>query len=79
MLKKIFGLEYPLSDTLPMAHVFNQLDWWDRGFLLRTEVEKHIFQALITVFFIDNQMLMDIINSCDTNHNGTHFVHCPFK
>ena len=78
MLKKIFHLKYHGSDALPIKRVYNQLDWLGRGYLLRTDIERHLTQALSTTLLtISNDKLMEIINSCDNNHDGEHTVLIP--
>ncbi|KAL8818114.1 MAG: hypothetical protein Q9191_008010 [Dirinaria sp. TL-2023a] len=71
LLKKIFNLEYDDSDTLPMKRVYNQLDWRNRGFLSRTDVESHLLQAKNgTSFAIANETLVRLVNAGDTDRNG---------
>ena len=75
MLKKIFHLKYQGCDAIPIKRVYNQLDWLERGYLLRTDIERHLTQALsTTILTISNDKLMEIINSCDDNHDGEHTV-----
>ena len=75
MLKKIFHLKYQGSDTLPMKRVYSKLDWLGRGNLLRTDIERHLAQALSTTSLtISNRKLIEIINSCDVNHDGWYSV-----
>lgn len=75
MLKKIFHLKYHGSDAIPIKRVYNQLDWLGRGYLLRTDIERHLTQALSTTLLtISNDKLIWIINSCDNNHDGEHSI-----
>lgn len=71
LLKKLFNLEYGDSDALPMQRVYNQLDWRDRGYLSRVDIEHHLLQAMMgSSFSMTNERLMGIIRANDTNRSG---------
>lgn len=86
LLKKLFELRYDRSDSLPIKRAYDQMDWRNRGYLLKVDVERYCTQALAGV--IKNDRLLDIIKSSDTNRDGkpnfrilrvaTTFIHVSF-
>ena len=72
-LKEILNLNFSGSEVLPIKHVYNQIDWRDRGYLFRHDVESHYAQAIAdSSLSISNDNLMKIVYSCDTNRDGKH-------
>ena len=70
-LEEILNLEYSGSVVPTIKHVYNQIDWRNRGYLLRHDVESHCAQA-IGVSSTNNENLMKIVDSCDANRDGKH-------
>lgn len=62
-----------------MKRVYNQLDWRNRGFLSRKDVESHLIQANHgTSFAIANEELMRLVNAGDRDRNGKLYVELIF-
>lgn len=71
MLTRILNDGNKKFDALLANRVYHQLDWRDRGYLFRAEVERHLSQAATEAPYpISNATLMDTINSCDENRDG---------
>lgn len=71
LLEKVFKLRYDRSDSLPVKRAYDQMDWRNRGYLLKVDVERYCTQALAGApSVIKNDRLLDIIKSSDTNRDG---------
>ena len=71
LLKKLFKLRYDRSDCLPIKRAYDQMDWRNRGYLLKVDVERYCTQALAgAASVIKNDRLLDIIKSSDSNRDG---------
>ena len=71
LLARLFNLRYSDSEILIMKRVYHQLDWRDRGYLYRTDVERCCIEALKeTKFSFDHKALMKLVNSVDLNRDG---------
>ena len=72
-LSKILNLEYSGSEVLHIKHVYNQIDYRDRGYVFRHDVERYYAQAIAGhLYLTSNETLTEIVSSCDTNRDGKH-------
>lgn len=76
LLSRLLNLQYsgdddPNTELVPIKRVYHQADWNDRGYLYRTDVERHCKLAISnTDFSCEDQEIIDIITSGDKNHDG---------
>ena len=58
-----------------MKRVYHQLDWRDRGYLYRTDIERCCIEASKeTKMSIDHKALMKLVFSVDLNRDGEYCI-----
>jgi hypothetical protein len=76
LLAKLLNLEYaPKGDNdivlLPIKRIYHQLDWLDRGFLLKSDVERHCVAAVAkSNLSLSDEKIREFVNSVDANRDS---------
>ena len=75
LLTKLFNLRYKDDEILIMKRIYHQLDWRDRGYLYRTDIERCCIEASKeTKILIDHIALMKLVASFDSNRDGEYCI-----
>jgi len=71
MLRRLLNGDFDGTDTLPIKRVYHQLDWRDRGYLFRTDVERQCNQAIADApYTLSDEKLRKLVHASDSNRNG---------
>ena len=71
LLARLFNLQYSDCEVLIMKRIYHQLDWRDRGYLYRTDIERcYIDASEKTKISIDHKALMNLVTSGDLDRDG---------
>ncbi|KAL8794104.1 MAG: hypothetical protein Q9195_003289 [Heterodermia aff. obscurata] len=71
LLTRLFSLRYGDCENLIIKRVYSQLNWRDRGYLYRTDVERYCIEALEAAkLSMSHKELMDFVSSSDLNRDG---------
>ena len=85
LLTRLFSLRYGDCEILIIKRAYHQLDWRDRGYLYRTDVERCCIEALEETklpmnhkLTVDHKRVTKLVSQSDLNRDGKFCIRTVF-